>query len=188
MQGGGGIFIDYEGAPTTGVNNDRYGDLGLDTLGLKSGFTHNSEGTRDISFAVAFLTLGRLDRPVPADFGLSVITRLKNRRIGDVPGSVRVVIRAGNRFYASEVSKPLGTTKDTTFTFSPAELASTRWSPYDPHVIVAYEGETFTPLPSGARVDLAGVLVTRVVNAIGYTRADFDTLEMAELGVRSTGR
>jgi hypothetical protein len=179
---GKGIFIDYKGNPSTGVNNNTFGDERLDSIGVKSGFLVDGN-TRDISFAVAFLALGRLDRPRLLSDGFAVTTRVSNRAIGQVPGSVRVVVRAGNTFYASEAEKLLRTTRDAALVFSAAELSASRWTRYNPFESIAHDPEALTALPNGATFDLAGILITRVVNAPSIQRDDFATNEIAELRI-----
>jgi hypothetical protein len=179
---GNGIFIDYKGSPSTGVNDNTFGQERLDSVGVKSGFIIGGN-PRDISFAVAFLALGRLDRPRPLSEGFAVTTRVSNRSIGQIPGSVRVVMRAGNTFYASEVDRVLRSSTDTSFVFTAAELSGSRWTRYNPFDTIAHDPDAVTSLPANATVDLAGVLITRVVNAQNAQRDDFATNEIAELRI-----
>lgn len=183
VSGGGGVFIDYSGSPTTGVNSDTFANKTLDSVGVKSGFTVDAQQTRNVSFALAFLALGRLSAPAAFDEGFVLSARLNNRMIGEVPGSVRVVLRVGDNFYASEIEKPLRSTQDATLRFTHAEISAARWMRYDPHAAIAYDDSSPVALPPKAAFDFAGILVTRVVNAVNRTRSDFATVELAELRV-----
>jgi hypothetical protein len=178
-----GVFIDYSGSPTTGVNNNSFAGRTLDSIGVKSGFAVEPGQSRDVSFALAFLALGRPATPARFGPGFELGVRLNNRMIGEVPGSVRVVLRVGDRFYASDFERPLRSTADTTLRFTHAELSSARWFRYDPYSSIAFNDESPAALPERAAFDFAGVLVTRVVNAVNRTRSDFATVEIAELRV-----
>lgn len=183
---GSTIFTDYQGAPTTGVNDKTFAGRTLDSLGVEVGFTESKQ-PQNVSFAAAFLVLGRLERPAHAAGDLTISTRLNYRMIGEVPGSLRAVIRAGGLFYVSDHEVLLYATKDSSFVIPGSALRSATWRRYDPRQTVAFDGEVAAVIPSGD-IDFAGVLVTRVVNEVGITYADFSTVEIAELVVESARR
>jgi hypothetical protein len=176
---GPGIFIDYKGVPTTGVNNNTFAGKTLDTIGVEVGLAA-SEQPRDASFALAFLALGQLERPAAGVGELNITSRLSYRMLGSVPGSIRAVVRAGGRFYASDHAVELRATSDRSVQIPASALSSATWRLYDPRETVAFDSEAPVSSPVGP-VDFAGVLVTRVVNVAGVKYADFHTLEIAEL-------
>lgn len=182
----GTVFTDYEGTPTTGVNHKTFAGRTLDSIGVEVGFTGSAQ-PQDVSFSAAFLVLGRLTGPVGEVGEIAISTRLNYRMIGEVPGSLRVVVRAGGRFYVSDDEIRLRATSDRTINVPAVALRTGTWRHYEPHETVAYDADAKPGKPAGD-IDFAGVLVTRVVNEVGITYADFSTMEIAELLVESARR
>lgn len=189
FEGKDSAFIDYNEAhmPTTGVMNDSFGDDQLDALAVKAGHVA-PETPRSISYAVGFLVLGKLSRPVLPGPEFSVAVRLSNEQVGVIPGSVRVVVRIGDKFFASDHEVQVNTEKDRRIVIRGRDLAGAKWSLYHPEVAIGYEGEVSTSLPTGIPIDMAGVLITRVVNESHTQNSYFATISVAELQVAGRAR